>query len=173
VAVWTTPRTWVTGELVTSSIMNTHVRDNLSYLYSTSGELSYVEFTAAVSTTATTEATATTVVTAGAVVMDGSTTIDIEFYAPYGTTAAAANSELIGALYDGSSSIGRLFRLSQGAATATSAPIYARRGHLTPTAASHTYSIRIYESGGQASVTAGAGGSGNFMPGFIRVKRTS
>jgi microcystin-dependent protein len=26
---WTTPRTWVTGEIVTSAIMNTHVRDNL------------------------------------------------------------------------------------------------------------------------------------------------
>lgn len=26
---WTTPRTWVTSELVTSSLMNTHVRDNL------------------------------------------------------------------------------------------------------------------------------------------------
>lgn len=25
---WTTPRTWVAGELVTASIMNTHVRDN-------------------------------------------------------------------------------------------------------------------------------------------------
>lgn len=29
---WTTPRTWTTGELVTASIMNTHVRDNLLYL---------------------------------------------------------------------------------------------------------------------------------------------
>ncbi len=25
---WTAPRTWVTGEVVTSSIMNTHIRDN-------------------------------------------------------------------------------------------------------------------------------------------------
>ncbi len=29
---WTTPRTWVTGELVTAAIMNTHVRDNEDYL---------------------------------------------------------------------------------------------------------------------------------------------
>jgi len=27
---WTTPRTWTTGELVTAAIMNTHVRDNLN-----------------------------------------------------------------------------------------------------------------------------------------------
>ncbi|MDA1330693.1 MAG: hypothetical protein O3B43_06485 [Chloroflexi bacterium] len=31
---WTTPRTWTTSELVTASIMNTHIRDNLNYLYS-------------------------------------------------------------------------------------------------------------------------------------------
>lgn len=29
---WTTPRTWATSELVTASIMNTHVRDNLTFL---------------------------------------------------------------------------------------------------------------------------------------------
>lgn len=30
---WTSPRTWTTSELVTASIMNTHLRDNLNYLY--------------------------------------------------------------------------------------------------------------------------------------------
>lgn len=30
---WTTPRTWADAETVTASIMNTHVRDNLDYLY--------------------------------------------------------------------------------------------------------------------------------------------
>lgn len=29
---WTTPRTWVAGEVVTASLMNTHVRDNLDAL---------------------------------------------------------------------------------------------------------------------------------------------
>lgn len=29
---WTTPRTWVAGEVVTASMMNEQVRDNLSYL---------------------------------------------------------------------------------------------------------------------------------------------
>lgn len=29
---WTTPRTWTPGEIVTASIMNTHVRDNLDDL---------------------------------------------------------------------------------------------------------------------------------------------
>lgn len=30
---WTTPRTWATDELVTASMMNTHVRDNLNHLF--------------------------------------------------------------------------------------------------------------------------------------------
>jgi hypothetical protein len=29
---WTTPRTWTTGELVTKTIMDTHIRDNLNAL---------------------------------------------------------------------------------------------------------------------------------------------
>ena len=29
---YTTPRTWVAGETVTAALMNTHVRDNISYL---------------------------------------------------------------------------------------------------------------------------------------------
>lgn len=30
--IWTTPRTWVTGELVTAALLNTHLRDNMDYL---------------------------------------------------------------------------------------------------------------------------------------------
>lgn len=29
---WTAPRTWVTGEIVTSGLLNVHVRDNLATL---------------------------------------------------------------------------------------------------------------------------------------------
>jgi len=30
---WTTPRTWSAGELVTASMLNTHIRDNMDYLF--------------------------------------------------------------------------------------------------------------------------------------------
>lgn len=33
---WTTPRTWVTGETLTSTLLNTHVRDNEAYLLTAS-----------------------------------------------------------------------------------------------------------------------------------------
>jgi hypothetical protein len=46
-SAWTTPRTWVTDELVTASMLNTHIRDNLNALktpphnsYSTTGNYS-------------------------------------------------------------------------------------------------------------------------------------
>lgn len=39
---WTAPRTWVTGEIVTAAIMNTHVRDNLLHI-KTVGNLVYFE----------------------------------------------------------------------------------------------------------------------------------
>jgi hypothetical protein len=32
--IWTAPRTWATGELVTAAILNAHVRDNLEFLKS-------------------------------------------------------------------------------------------------------------------------------------------
>src|SRR5215831_39975 len=36
---WTTPRTWVPGELVTASMFNTHIRDNEAALYASDGTL--------------------------------------------------------------------------------------------------------------------------------------
>lgn len=38
-AIWTSCRTWTTGELVSAALMNTHVRDNLEYLYARSADL--------------------------------------------------------------------------------------------------------------------------------------
>lgn len=38
---WTTPRTWVAGETVTASVLNTHVRDNLTALRSSLSTVVY------------------------------------------------------------------------------------------------------------------------------------
>jgi hypothetical protein len=172
---WTAARTWVTGELVTSTIMNAHVRDNLNYLFSTTGEIAYQEFTSAVSTTATTEGGSTQVVSAGAITFDGSTPVMICFFAPFATTAGAADGTSITfLLFDSGSVVGQLGVLLHPGTGASGqrGPIYLER-RLTPTNASHTYIVRIIESGGTASVSAGTGGSGTPLPGFIRIKRTS
>jgi hypothetical protein len=44
---------------------------------------------------------------------------------------------------------------------------------LTPSAATHTYSIRAYTNTGTADMQAGAGGSGAKAPMFIRITRVS
>ena len=38
---WSSPRTWVVGELVTATQLNQHLRDNLSYLLTAVSSASY------------------------------------------------------------------------------------------------------------------------------------
>lgn len=38
---YTTPRTWVVAEIVTASLMNTHVRDNIAYLKGAAGTIAF------------------------------------------------------------------------------------------------------------------------------------
>lgn len=129
-----------------------------------STELSYVEFTSPVTAAGTTEATATTVVTSAAVSYSGSQRIKVEFYAPYLLASSGASCFLV--LYDGAGSIGKIGQVGNGVLV-----IGSNTGSrfLTPSNASHTYSIRAYDGNGTGSVGAGAGGSGNLMPGYIRI----
>lgn len=129
-------------------------------------EVDYVEFTSPVSITATTEATANTIVTANALAGDGTTKYRIEFWCPY--AQPVSNIALQYALYDGASSIGLVFsQMAAGAGAGFPGVTLGRR--LTPSNASHTYSIRAYTGSGTASVGAGTGGAGTYLPGFIRI----
>lgn len=138
-------------------------------------ELDYVQFTSSVVPTATTEATANTVVTGSPVTYDGSTAIIITFECSAANPAhdAAGRSMLLW-LYDGASSIGALCTLTGRDSTNPDRWPVHRERRLTPSAASHTYSIRASVtagSDGSQAISAGAGGAGNFMPGFIRITR--
>ena len=133
-------------------------------------EFDYVQITSAVSITATTEGTADTVVTGSAVSYDGSTIVMVEYWFPYYTAPTSAVVDTIFVLYDGASSIGfiGLYSVPSSASTQRPGPVRGIR-RLTPSNASHTYSIRAYVSTGTGSVGAGAGGAGAHMPGFIRI----
>ena len=132
-------------------------------------ELDYVQFTSPVAPTATSEATADVVVTGSSVAYDGSTIVVVEFFSPWARPQASAGADLSFWLYDGSSSIGRM-GLTRCNVNGTNwwNPIHLSR-RITPSNASHTYSIRASVSTGTASIQAGAGGSGAEMPGFIRI----
>lgn len=136
---------------------------------------SEVEFTSQASITATSEATATTLVTANPVTFDGSTSVYVEFCCAYLQTPSSANSSITVCVYDkigsaSAASIGLAFVGGTPASSATDNPIGTWRSNkLTPSAATHIFSMRAYVSTGTGFITAGTGGAGNFFPGFIRV----
>src|SRR5678816_3657369 len=63
---WTNPRTWIPGEFVTASMLNTHLRDNLNYLYGNALIASYTATLADVANTTTETAIITFTVPANA-----------------------------------------------------------------------------------------------------------
>lgn len=133
-------------------------------------EIDYVEFTSSVNITATAEASADTVVTANAESFDGSTIAIIEFFSPRVRPAASIGAIIDVVLYDGSSSIGLWGRGYSSTAQSENRAMYLVR-RITPSNASHTYSVRAIVTTGTGVVGAGAGGSGAAMPGFIRISK--
>lgn len=132
-------------------------------------EVDYAEKTSSTSITATTEGGADTIVTGGTVAFDGSTVAIIEFFAPYITgSSAGATTTLV--LYDGASSVGKL-GIKKGTASAPDYDPVHPIVRITPSNASHTYSVRAYVSTGSGTVGGAAGGSGNYFPAFIRISK--
>jgi len=139
----------------------------LVYAYPPGHEFDYAQFTSPVTVTATTEATADTLVTGASVAYDGSTVVMVEWSFPYWEQQGAAS--MIPCLYDGSSSIGFLGILT-GLTGTLRVPASGKR-RLTPSNASHTYSLRAFHDGGTSIVGAGAGGAAAHVPGFIRITK--
>lgn len=130
-----------------------------------------VEFTSPLTTSATAEGSATSLVDFGSLTFNGTDRYEIEMFAPTWSIGTATR-DLIVILYDGSSSVGWLFAGRNVGASLANGEFYICR-ILTPSAGTRTYSIRGYVLGGAATatITAGAGGSGNYMPGFARIRR--
>lgn len=135
--------------------------------------IGYGQVTASVGVTATTEAAATVIVTAGAVSLDGASAILVDFFAPQATVGFNSSTNVVFCLFDGSSSIGQI---GSWIFSASGTPGHAIRcgRRLTPSAGSHTYSVRAFGNQGSGicgNVSAGPGGSGQYLPAYIRVNR--
>lgn len=150
----------VTDEVVTAAWL-TSVSQSLAYLE----DVGYQEFVANVAVTATTEAGAATVVSLPPITFEAVPHM-IEFFAPRIVSGVAA---LRVALFEGATSLGLIASLD------ASGDAYAavHRRKLTPTAGSHTYSIRAWNaSAATSNFGAGAGGTGvTLLPGYIRAFR--
>lgn len=134
-------------------------------------ELDYAQFTSPVSPTATTEATANTIVTGAAKTYSGTLIVVLEFFAPRVRPDDSSNAQMVFSLWDGSTDTGQIAYVGNPpSATSPQHSVYGKR-RFTPSAATHTYSIRAHVSAGTGYVGAGAGGAGVLVPGFMRITR--
>ena len=134
--------------------------------------MGYTQYTAASTISATTEGTANTIVAASAITFDG-TAVVIDFFAPYcDPQPNAAGNQANVFLYEDGVSIGRLAVISMAAPASAEIlnPVRLSR-RMTPSAGSHTYSIRASRTNANADFGGGAGGLGAYMPGYIRITK--
>ena len=132
----------------------------------------YAETTSTTTVTATSAATAQTHLSGNAVTYDGSTVVVIEFFAY--AISLDSDATMVINLYDGSTDLGRLGAwnsTASGTTTGTIVTAVAVGRRLTPSAAAHTYSIRIWKTGGTGSIIAGAGGTDTVLPNWLRITR--
>jgi hypothetical protein len=159
---WTNPATRSSGYKVTAANWNELV-NNALFL----AEIGYVEYTSNVAVTATTVATAVQVVSLGAITYTADP-ISLEFYCSR-FTCGGGGANLI--LRDGTTVLGTIASFST---TSFATPVFAVR-EFTPTAASHTYNVALWNSAaGTATAAAGTGGAAGDtttqLPGFIRAR---
>jgi len=137
----------------------------------TGNELAYAEFASAIAPAATTEAAANTIVSGTTVAYTGSTIVLIEFFAVNARPAVVNGASLSFWLYEDGGSLGLWGFISAAAALGgQNLPVHLAR-RMTPSNASHSYSVRASVTTGTGLVNAGAGGTGNSLPGFLRITR--
>lgn len=129
-------------------------------------EIGYDEVTTSVSVAMTTESTSTTVVTCATHTFDGAAVM-VEFFSPSVSPAQANTAFITFSLFEGATQIGRIGTVENAAVGALAVPVTLKR-RFSPTAGTHTYSIKAYEAGGAGSVGAGAGGAGVSFPMYAR-----
>lgn len=131
-------------------------------------EYTRASFTAPVTSTAVTEGTAATVKASSSVTYDG-TEVCIEFFAPW-VTHNTNGSGIILLLYEDATLLGEITR-TQVALANDKVPIGSLRVFRTPTAAAHTYTVKMWGSAGTQTVAAGAGGTGAAVAGYIKIAK--
>ncbi len=130
-------------------------------------QLDYAQITSSqTAVTATTEGTSVAQITGNSITYDG-TQVKVTVYIPQVTNSGAATGIFV--LYRDSTVLGQHKIVSNGSSGVS--PPYIEMLD-TPAAGAHTYKVALFISGGtNLQVNAGAGGSGNLLPAFIRVTK--
>jgi len=132
-------------------------------------ELGYSQRTTDVAVPVTAATSPTTVISDMTVVCDGGPVL-VEFFAPIARPGTAVGNILYINLYQDGAELDRGFAyIETPVAGASWHPVHLAR-RVTPTAGSHTFSIRAYAVGNAGQINAGSGGTG-FSPAFLRVSK--
>lgn len=165
-ATWTAPRTYTTGELITKTILDTHVRDNLLWL-KTPTESGNITFASDFTTTATTY-TDITGLTSTITTNGGGLDVYLRLTMMHNTAGAENWMQLV---IDGTSSA---ILGSWCSSLVSKMSTYQFTHHVAAlSAGSHTFKIQVKGWGGAGTITI-RGTSGAFGdPQFYVVERGS
>lgn len=146
-------------------VKSTAVTVSTGWLAVPGQEFDYAQITANPSgITATTEATSQAVITGNSVYYDGSR-VKLQLFVPKLTASASLTATFV--IYRDSNVVGQVF----GGTVNTTLQGVSLEIFDTPTAGAHTYAVKAFVSTGTLTVNAGAGGSGNLVPGWLRVTK--
>jgi hypothetical protein len=146
-------------------VKTTAVTVNTGWVAVPGQEFDYAQITSnPAGITATTEGTSQAVITGNSVYYDGSRA-RISFFIPKMSSSASLTVTFV--VYRDSTVIGQIF----GGTVNTTLQGTDFEIFDTPAAGAHTYKVSAFVSTGTLTVNAGAGGSGNLMPGWLRVTK--
>ena len=146
------------------------IADALDTIVARLTPLADVTVTAPVTVSATSGPTATTVATSPAVTCDGSP-LWIEYTSPHVQAPNVAGGTIFVSMWDGSTDLG-LVAAIYTPGNNIGVPVFLRR-KLSPSAGSHTFTVRAYVSpSGSGTVQGGAGGAApTYLPATLRIVR--
>jgi hypothetical protein len=146
-------------------VKSTAVTLNTGWLAVPGQEFDYLQITANPSgITATTEATSQPVITGNSVYYDGSR-VKVSFSVPKLTSAASLTATFV--VYRDSTVIGQVY---VGTVNTTLGG-FDFELFDTPAVGAHQYAVKAFVSASTLTVNVGAGGSGNLVPGWLRVTK--
>lgn len=114
--------------------------------------------------TATTEGTSQVVISGNSVYYDGSR-VKLSFFVPKLSSSASLTVTFV--VYRDTTVVGQVF----GGTINTTLQGLEFEVFDTPAAGAHTYEVKAFVSSGTLTVDVGAGGSGNLVPGWLRVSK--
>ena len=146
-------------------VKSTAVTVNTGWIALPGQEFDYEAITAnPAGITATTEGTSQAVITGNSVYYDGSR-VKVSFCVPKLTSSGSLTATFV--VYRDSTVIGQVF----GGTINTSLEAIEFELFDTPAAGAHAYAVKAFVSTGTLTVNVGAGGSGNLIPGWLRVTK--